>query len=194
MAKFNNPLDNIKIASPCSADWNEMYGDDRKRFCGQCNLNVYNLSGMTRDEGERLLLASEDRLCVRFFKRADGTIITKNCPVGWAKVKQRVTRMSAAIASITFGILGGFGLNSYFTTKKSEPHMMGAMQVQPTTTMGETSVQPVQPIETMGKMRIEDQPDTNAVMGDVVYSTDVSAGGISNLDQIKKKIIRNQRR
>lgn len=44
MKNFNNPLDNIHIASPCSADWSEMYGDNRKRFCGDCKLNVYNLS------------------------------------------------------------------------------------------------------------------------------------------------------
>ena len=45
MAKFDNPLDNVRVASPCSVDWNEMIGDNRKRFCGDCKLNVYNLSG-----------------------------------------------------------------------------------------------------------------------------------------------------
>ena len=29
MAKFDNPLNNLKVASPCSVDWNAMYGDDR---------------------------------------------------------------------------------------------------------------------------------------------------------------------
>ena len=52
MAKFESPLNNIKIASPCSANWDEMYGNERKRFCGDCKLNVYNLSGMSRDEAE----------------------------------------------------------------------------------------------------------------------------------------------
>ncbi len=42
MNKFTNPLSNIKIASPCSQDWNEMIGTERKRFCGECKLNVYN--------------------------------------------------------------------------------------------------------------------------------------------------------
>ena len=27
MRKFNNPLDNIRIASPCTANWDEMFGD-----------------------------------------------------------------------------------------------------------------------------------------------------------------------
>ena len=40
MSNFTNPLDNIRIASPCSANWDEMFGDERKRFCGDCKLNV----------------------------------------------------------------------------------------------------------------------------------------------------------
>ena len=75
---FDSPLNNVKIASPCSADWNEMYGDNRKRFCGDCKLNVYNLSGMTKTEAESLIINSEGRLCVRFYERADGSVITND--------------------------------------------------------------------------------------------------------------------
>jgi hypothetical protein len=39
-------LDEIEIATPCPASWEAMTGDDRSRFCGQCRLNVYNLSAM----------------------------------------------------------------------------------------------------------------------------------------------------
>ena len=72
-AKFSSPLNNIKIASPCSQDWDAMIGSERKRYCGDCKLNVYNLSGMSRTEAENLLSNSEGRLCVRFYRRADGT-------------------------------------------------------------------------------------------------------------------------
>ncbi|MEK7725310.1 MAG: hypothetical protein AAB336_13230, partial [Acidobacteriota bacterium] len=61
MNKFTNPLDNIRIASPCSADWNEMVGNERQKFCGSCQKNVYNLSGMTKDEAENLLMNAEGR-------------------------------------------------------------------------------------------------------------------------------------
>ena len=33
-------LDNIRVATPCSADWNQMTGDERARLCGQCNRDV----------------------------------------------------------------------------------------------------------------------------------------------------------
>lgn len=107
MRKFTNPLDNIHVASPCSANWNEMYGSDRKRFCGDCKLNVYNLSDMSRQEAENLLLTSEGRLCFRFFRRADGTVLTKNCPVGWRAVERRVSRVATAAFSMVAGLFGG---------------------------------------------------------------------------------------
>ena len=114
MSNYDNPLDNIRIASPCSADWNAMAGDERKRFCGDCKLSVYNLSGMTRYDAENLLRLSEGRLCVRYFKRPDGTILTKDCPVGWAKVKQRVTFIAAAAFSMIVSLFGAIFLVSSF--------------------------------------------------------------------------------
>lgn len=107
MNKFTNPLSNIRVASPCPANWNEMYGNERKRFCAECKLNVYNLSGMTRDEAENLLIASEGQVCVRFFRRADGTVLTKDCPVGWRAVRQRLSRTATAAFSVFAGLFGG---------------------------------------------------------------------------------------
>ena len=105
MSRFDSPLDNLRIASPCSADWNAMQGDERKRFCGGCMLNVYNLSGMTRYDAEHLLRLSEGRLCVRYFQRADGTVLTRDCPVGWARVKQRVSILAATVFSLVVSYL-----------------------------------------------------------------------------------------
>jgi hypothetical protein len=83
-----------------------MLGDERKRFCGECKLNVYNLSGMTQYDAENLLRNSEGRLCVRYFERPDGTVLTQNCPVGWAKVKQRTIAVSAAAFALALSFFG----------------------------------------------------------------------------------------
>jgi Ni2+-binding GTPase involved in maturation of urease and hydrogenase len=96
MSKYANPLNNIKIASPCSADWNEMLGDERKRYCGDCKLNVYNLSEMTKAQAENLIIESEGSLCVSFYRRADGTVLTKDCPVGWQKIKNKTKVFATA--------------------------------------------------------------------------------------------------
>src|SRR5689334_14925454 len=82
-------LPNIRVASPCRADWNKMTGDDRVRACADCNKNVYNLSSMTRDEAETLILAKEGRLCVRYYQRSDGTILLKDCEVGVSQKRKR---------------------------------------------------------------------------------------------------------
>lgn len=76
------------------------------RFCGQCNLHVYNLSAMSEREAEELILAREGRLCVRLFKRADGTVITEDCPRGLEKVRQRMKVVLGAAAGMLAAVLG----------------------------------------------------------------------------------------
>lgn len=126
MSRFSSPvLDNIKIASPCPADWDEMYGDDRKRFCGECKLNVYNLSGMTKDEAEALIMNAEGRLCVRIYRRADGSIITSDCPVGWEKIKQRTRVYATAVASLLMALFTGVLFVSLFSGKEKGGGLMG---------------------------------------------------------------------
>ncbi len=58
-----------------------MDGDERVRFCRECNRNVYNLSAMTDAEARRVVAEREGRLCVRFYQRRDGTVLTSDCPV-----------------------------------------------------------------------------------------------------------------
>jgi hypothetical protein len=126
MSRFSSPvLDNIKIASPCPANWDEMYGDDRKRFCGECKLNVYNLSGMTKDEAESLITNAEGRLCVRIYRRADGSVITSDCPVGWEKIKQRTRFYATAVASLLMALFTGVLFVSLFSGIEKGGRLMG---------------------------------------------------------------------
>ncbi len=105
------PLEQLSIASPCTASWDEMTGDERQRFCDHCSMNVYNLSGMTRDEAMNLVANAEGRTCVRFFRRADGTVLTRDCPVGLRALRLKmikgVSRIAAAITLAFGGLLYG---------------------------------------------------------------------------------------
>ena len=47
-------LARVAIASPCTADWNTMAGDERRRFCTSCRLHVHDLSAMTAAEARWL--------------------------------------------------------------------------------------------------------------------------------------------
>ena len=115
MPRFTNPLDHVQVAAPCKADWNQMIGSERMRFCGQCSLNVYNLSSMTRSEAESLIAQNEGRLCVRFYRRHDGSIITKDCPVGLRAIRRRVSYVAKAIGSMVLGLFAGLGVHQAFT-------------------------------------------------------------------------------
>ncbi len=75
MKKIDPPL---KIASPCSQDWNGMEGDERKRFCAQCGKHVFNLSAMTEREGKAFAEETQGRECVAYVQSADGAIATPN--------------------------------------------------------------------------------------------------------------------
>jgi hypothetical protein len=100
----------IKIATPCSASWDRMTGDERVRFCSECQLNVYNLSSLTRTEAEQLLREKEGRVCVRFYERADGTVMTQQCPGALAATRRVVVRVAALAAGFVVLLLGLAGL------------------------------------------------------------------------------------
>jgi hypothetical protein len=72
-------LDRITIPTPCRADWDSMQGDERSRFCSRCEKHVYNLTAMTAQESVALIREKEGKLCARFFRRPDGTVVTANC-------------------------------------------------------------------------------------------------------------------
>ncbi|MCC6906901.1 MAG: hypothetical protein IT430_03080 [Phycisphaerales bacterium] len=94
-------LDRVKIASPCTAKWEDMAGDDVTRHCSQCNLDVHNLSAMTREQAESFLRehTGGGRVCGRIFRRTDGTILMKDCPVGLAAIRARARRTAARVAA-----------------------------------------------------------------------------------------------
>jgi hypothetical protein len=99
-------LDNIRVAAPCSASWDKMIGDARVRACADCNKSVYNLSDMTRDQAEAVILEHEGRLCVRYFERADGTILLKDCEVGVKRRRRRRVVAVSAAAGIAASLFG----------------------------------------------------------------------------------------
>lgn len=128
-------LSQIRIAAPCSADWNAMQGDDQVRHCRQCNKHVYNLVGMSNEEATALLIEHEGQACIRGYQRTDGTLMTQNCPVGLRRLRQRMawgmgslaTGFAVLLSSVTFGLSGRFGAR----VKRFEPFARLSRLVQP---------------------------------------------------------------
>lgn len=116
-------LDRLEIATPCEVSWDAMPGDARIRHCGQCKQNVYNVEALTRGEALRLIAAREGRVCLRIYRRPDGTVVTADC---WARLREArrrgvrafvavlIVAGFAEIAAVVTGLLGlghliGFG-------------------------------------------------------------------------------------
>jgi hypothetical protein len=140
-------LDQLKVASPCSADWNEMVGDDRVRFCLSCEKNVYNLSAMRRDEAEALLAERlEGEICVRFFQRADGTVMTQDCPVGVKKKRRKMFALAVAGAgAMTAAAAAALAKPEAEARELAERHVQRSFHVE---------APPVQPHTIQGQMRM----------------------------------------
>ena len=160
--RFDSPLNNVRVASPCPADWDQMLGNDRSRFCGQCNLNVYNLSAMSRSEAEDFIARSEGRVCIRYYRRKDGSIITENCPVGLRALRKKMSYVARAIASAVITLMSGVGL-SHIIESFRPVTMMGDMAFQPP--MGRMVVQPE-----IVDINLMPPPDNFAVTGQMVIS------------------------
>ncbi len=87
-------IDSIEVKSPCSEDWNKMRGNNQVRFCSHCNLNVNNLSAMTRKEALKLVRKAEGRICVQYIQNP----IDKK-PVFGDKIYQ-ITRRAGIAAGV----------------------------------------------------------------------------------------------
>jgi hypothetical protein len=115
--KFN--LEQIKIASPCPASWEEMSGDDKVRFCQICSKNVYNLSSMTRDEAQMLIMDQQGKLCGLLYLRKDGSVMTADCPIGFGEMRRRVVKKIAKVAAAAFALIG---LQQFFIGDRAPRH------------------------------------------------------------------------
>jgi hypothetical protein len=131
-------LDQVSVASPCPASWEDMKGDDKTRHCSLCRLNVHNLSAMTNEEAEALLKGKEGRLCIRYYRREDGTIMTKDCPRGLRALRQKAAKRMVLAAAFVLSAIGcgshgekikaAFGLDKF---QRQVTNEMGDMIVVP---------------------------------------------------------------
>jgi hypothetical protein len=170
-------LESIQIASPCTAKWDEMVGDERARFCSHCQKDVFNLSAMPRDEAESFMRKRTSDVCVRLYKRADGTVLTSDCPVG----VKRKRRRKAAFAAVGGGLLaaGAFlRMASAPTASESnaDDQVMGKMEL--TTSMGAPVSDPEPPAPSvdpaphmpMGVVRMPDKTTKRPMKATVTRS------------------------
>lgn len=129
-----------------------MAGDERVRACNRCEHDVYNLSQLTRDEAEALIVEREGRLCVAYFQRADGTILLKDCVVGVRRKRRRRLLAVGVAASLVGGAL------AYEEATRLE---------DPTRPRRESVTEPVIELHEDVVYEHDDTPDLTMLVGDV---------------------------
>jgi hypothetical protein len=140
MAKSIDPLANLRGAAPCPANWSEMAGDERVRHCALCQLNVYNFAELTRPEVERLLTQSEGRVCGRLYRRADGTVITRDCPTGLQALRQRSMKAASALFAAVLSLVGAASANA---ANDSRGHSTAVMKIRRSPAGAKTAIRGV---------------------------------------------------
>lgn len=99
-------LDVLQISDPCPLPWDALRGNDRVKYCGTCDKNVYDLSQMRADEAEALLESHGESLCVQYYARADGTVVTADCtPSRLAVARQKARRAMLGAGAMLAGLL-----------------------------------------------------------------------------------------
>ncbi len=95
-------LDRVEVSTPCSQNWNEMFGNEKVRFCRHCAKNVHNLSAITRKQAKKLVAQSKGNLCIQYIRRPDGRIQTVEPKL--YKIAGRVSRIAAGIFGATLSL------------------------------------------------------------------------------------------
>ena len=121
-------LSRVHVAAPCPASWDAMPGGERVRSCEKCAHKVYNLSAMTSEEAAQLVARAEgkdaERVCVRFYRRSDGGVMTQDCPVGVRTLRQKAARR-ASVAFAAVGVV--FGMNLHNKPRAEQPRLVRAV-------------------------------------------------------------------
>lgn len=102
-------INSVQIASPCPVSWSSMSGDDKVRFCGSCEKNVYDISALTADAAVELIRENKGDICVQLFRRKDGTVLTEDCPKGLKRLRQALIKKTACVVA-SFSWLGFTGI------------------------------------------------------------------------------------
>jgi hypothetical protein len=122
MGPYRRALD-VVIERPCEESWSRMEGSDAVRYCRVCSSHVYDLSALARERAEELLMLTEGRVCVRIYRRADGTVATKDCTADRSAHRRRRLRRSVLTGAATALFVGASA--ALLAALPRAPHRVG---------------------------------------------------------------------
>jgi len=96
MLVMNPTLPPLLVVRRCPKRWSELEGDVKRRFCGECQLHVHNLSAMDAAERANFVAERGAHACISYELRADGSMVT---PPRWGWL--------ASIRGVAAAVLAG---------------------------------------------------------------------------------------
>src|SRR4030095_47291 len=106
MSAKKRRLYQLNIVSTCSTDWDQMSGDEKKRFCCECDKFVYDFSLMTRRQVEAIVSIHQGQLCARITRRPDGPLLTLEPP----PIHPIVNRRASPVVNATLAAILGLSI------------------------------------------------------------------------------------
>jgi hypothetical protein len=138
MKKGKINLDDMQIAQSCSTDWQGMTGDENKRFCHECNKNVYNISTMSRGEVEDLIRGTGGKFCARIIRDVNGSVITASASAGFQFGKLRASKWAGAVVTTILSLSNYTPAQAPVQENQSQAIQPGQSTKQDTTVTLET--------------------------------------------------------
>ena len=155
-------LNGLCIASPCEVPWSAMNGDDRVRHCAQCDRKVYNVARLSAEEAVALLRTGDRPPCFQLWRRADGTVITADCPVGVRRLRNR-RRATLALALTTLLAACGRPSAEGSAPTSIQPAVLGGLVQMDPHDMPSSGGDPV-----LTDVRLKPKPPRHTLKGKVV--------------------------
>ncbi len=123
----------LRIASPCTVDWERMTPADRGRFCGDCKKVVRDLSRMTEREATELVRgARAGELCVRYVYDRRGKVFFAPSPDLFLARAKRAGAAAAAVMALT-------GCNAILHEESEGTPVMGDVAYMPEQDLGDAA-------------------------------------------------------
>lgn len=119
-------LDKVQLAYSCPLAWEKLVGGETRRFCGDCQKHVTNLSAMSRPAAEAWVARNQDvSACVRVEVDAQGRSV------------HRPAFRATALAALSLGAAACSTDEGFDTGGASSPSSPTIAEVSPTSPGGE---------------------------------------------------------
>lgn len=145
MTHAPQPLE-ISIRTPCPKRWEELAGDERRRFCSECCLHVHDSAALTREEAGELVRGAGQRVCMRIEYDSAGAPLFREPARGLARLSRWALSAGAALLA---ACQGSVATQPGDPAPVQPPSKMG--RVAAPAVMGDVAVAPAAPVERLGE-------------------------------------------